>query len=127
MRRTELKTSIFARVQKWSDIAQPTNKQFNEEDNEDEDTHAEESRFLDKNLAVHERKKATGTRTALLTLSTGPQELQAMEDRPIQCQFAVGMLLQISAPIEVRKGILMLNATNTKALYCPPVAAKDEQ
>ena len=91
-------------------------KQFTDDDGQDESEREEEgdkfeSKFLNKKLAIQERKKNTGMRIAQLTLSDGINQIEALEDRPLVKvqKFSVGTLIQVQLPCEVRRGILMLN------------------
>jgi hypothetical protein len=55
--------------------------------------------------------------------SNGNDQLKALEDESF-AKVRAGMLLQISPPCEIRRGILMLNSQNCQTLYAP--AANDE-
>lgn len=74
---------------------------------------------MNKKLAVPERKKNTGQRIAMLTLSDGKTSITALEDRPILQidKFSVGTLIQVKPQCEVRRGILMLNSENTGLVW----------
>lgn len=47
--------------------------------------------------------------------------MQAFEDRPLHQieRIAVGMLIHVKPPCEVRRGILMLTDKNTELVYLP--------
>lgn len=67
------------------------------------------------------RKKQAGTRVALMTLTDGQSDIQALEDKPLMNidKLGIGMIVQIAAGSEVRNGLIMLAPSNIEVIYTP--------
>lgn len=81
-----------------------------------------ESTYLDKNL-IKEKKKANkdASRIMKLMLTDGLNEMEAIEFERLKNMeyFNIGQKLMLSPPLEVRRGIILLNNQNCSYLGSP--------
>ena len=95
---TRLNHTFVGQITQFKDISTAEHKQV-EEDDEASDEAAEvkfESRYLDKKLAITERKKQSNARVAYLTITDGKHSIFGLEDKPISFELQIGALLEIS-------------------------------
>lgn len=85
---SRLDRQLVMQVVSFRDIATPLQKQFDEDADEDEEQSADgekfQTKYLDKQLAIPERKKQNATRLAHLLLTDGASQMQAAEYKPIK-------------------------------------------